>query len=187
MEDLDADGGLELSSSEYKSIFKEFADGGMINYEWFLDEIIKSGKSHGSSGRSGAKAKAKGHVERIIKEIRKEVRKAWKEGVDYHEAFERFDRKVKGWISSKDFLSGLSDMKIKVNRSDESALLERFDPDEKGKLCTAHIITMHGSTFYDTAKSVENGGVCEASNYSRLGRQAKRIFRVVPFGHPRCL
>ena len=40
---------------------------------------------------------------------------------------------MKGWISSKDFLSGLSDMKIKVNRSDESALLERFDPDEKGK------------------------------------------------------
>ena len=70
MEDLDADGGLELSSSEYKSIFKEFADY-TINYEWFLDEIIKSGKSHGSSGRSGAKAKAKGHVERIIKEIRK--------------------------------------------------------------------------------------------------------------------
>ena len=28
------------------------------------------------------------------------------------------------------------------------------DPDENGKLCTAHIITMHGSTFYDTAKSV---------------------------------
>ena len=133
MEDLDADGGLELSSSEYKSILRSLPTDGMINYEWFLDEIIKSGKSHGSSGRSGAKAKAKGHVERIIKEIRKEVRKVWKEGVDYHEAFERFDRKVKGWISSKDFLSGLSDMKIKVNRSDESALLERFDPDEKGK------------------------------------------------------
>ena len=103
MEDLDADGGLELSSSEYKSIFKEFADDGMINYEWFLDEIIKSGKSHGSSGRSGAKAKAKGHVERIIKEIRKEVRKVWKEGVDYHEAFERFDRKVKGGFPRRTF------------------------------------------------------------------------------------
>ena len=88
MEDLDADGGLELSSSEYKSIFKEFADDGMINYEWFLDEIIKSGKSHGSSGRSGAKAKAKGHVEELSKRS-KGSRKAWKEGVDYHEAFVR--------------------------------------------------------------------------------------------------
>jgi hypothetical protein len=61
------------------------------------------------------------------------------------------------------------------------------DPDENGKLCTAHIITMHGSTFYDTAKSADNGGVCDASKYSRLERQAKRIFRVVPLGHPRCL
>ena len=61
------------------------------------------------------------------------------------------------------------------------------DPDENGKLCTAHIITMHGSTFYDTAKSTDNGGVCDASDYSRLERQAKRIFRVVPVGHPRCL
>ncbi|CAI8373944.1 MAG: Uncharacterised protein [Euryarchaeota archaeon UBA443] len=61
------------------------------------------------------------------------------------------------------------------------------DPDENGKLCTAHIITMHNSTFYDTAKSADNGGVCNTSDYSRLERQAKRIFRVVPVGHPRCL
>ena len=27
---------------------------------------------------------------------------------------------------------------------------------------------MHGSTFYDTAKSADNGGVCNASDYSRL-------------------
>ena len=47
------------------------------------------------------------------------------------------------------------------------------DPDENGKLCTAHIITMHGSTFYDTAKSSDNGGVCDASDYSRLERQAR--------------
>ena len=33
----------------------------------------------------------------------------------------------------------------------------------------------------------DNGGVCDASDYSRLERQAKRIFRVVPVGHPRCL
>ena len=29
------------------------------------------------------------------------------------------------------------------------------DPDENGKLCTAHIVTMHGPTIYDTAKYPE--------------------------------
>jgi hypothetical protein len=61
------------------------------------------------------------------------------------------------------------------------------DPDENGKLCTAHIVTMHGSAIYDTAKYADKGGVCDASDYSRLERQTKRIFRVVPIGYPRCL
>jgi len=61
------------------------------------------------------------------------------------------------------------------------------DPDENGKLCTAHIVTMSGSTIYDTAKNPNKGGVSDASDYSRLERQAKRIFRVVPLDHPRCL
>ena len=61
------------------------------------------------------------------------------------------------------------------------------DPDENGKLCTAHIVTMQGSTIYDTAKYPGKGGVCDASAYSRLERQTKRIFRVVPVGYQRCL
>jgi hypothetical protein len=61
------------------------------------------------------------------------------------------------------------------------------DPDENGKLCTAHIVTMHGSEIYDTAKYPEKGGVCDASDYSRLEKQTKRIFRVVPVGYQRCL
>ena len=61
------------------------------------------------------------------------------------------------------------------------------DPDENGKLCTAHIVTMHGPTIYDTAKYPSKGGVCDASAYSRLERQTKRSFRVVPVGYPRCL
>tara|TARA_B110000914_G_C15489632_1_gene459905 strand:+ start:218 stop:769 length:552 start_codon:yes stop_codon:yes gene_type:complete len=58
------------------------------------------------------------------------------------------------------------------------------DPDSNGKLCTSHIVTLHRNKIYDTAKrgffSVSN-----AKLYSRLDRQSKRIFRVVPFGHPR--
>ena len=61
------------------------------------------------------------------------------------------------------------------------------DPQPSGKLCTAHIITLHRDTIYDTAKSPSSGGVCEASAYSRLERQTKRIFRVVPVDHPRCI
>ena len=61
------------------------------------------------------------------------------------------------------------------------------DPEENGKLCTAHIVTLHRDQIYDTAKSKNFGGLVNAQNYSRLERQTKRIFRVVPLGHPRCL
>ena len=61
------------------------------------------------------------------------------------------------------------------------------DPQASGKLCTAHIITLHRDTIYDTAKTAFNGGVVPAEHYSRLERQTKRIFRVVPLYHPRCV
>ena len=58
------------------------------------------------------------------------------------------------------------------------------DPDENGKLCTAHIVTLYRDQIFDTAKR-GSFGVSKAKQYSRLDRQTKRIFRVVPFGHPR--
>ena len=61
------------------------------------------------------------------------------------------------------------------------------DPDANGKLCTAHIVTMRNDTIYDTAKHSGSGGVVLANDYTRLERQTKRIFRVVPLGHPRCV
>ncbi len=60
------------------------------------------------------------------------------------------------------------------------------DPDGNGKLCTAHILTLHEDQIYDTAKKGASG-VSHAKQYPRLARQTKRIFRVVPRGHPRCL
>ena len=33
------------------------------------------------------------------------------------------------------------------------------DPDENGKLCTAHIVTLHKDTIYDTAKNSGSGGI----------------------------
>jgi len=60
------------------------------------------------------------------------------------------------------------------------------DPDLNGKLCTSHIVTLHRGQIYDTAKKGV-GGVSSANQYPRLARQTKRIFRVVPRGHPRCL
>jgi len=58
------------------------------------------------------------------------------------------------------------------------------DPDSNGKLCTAHIVTLHRNKIYDTAKS-GSYAVIPAKDYPRLNRQTKRIFRVVPLGHPR--
>jgi hypothetical protein len=61
-----------------------------------------------------------------------------------------------------------------------------YEPDGSGKLCTAHIVTLHRDVIIDTAQSDKNS-VVPASDYHRLARQTKRIFRVVPSGHPRCL
>ena len=61
-----------------------------------------------------------------------------------------------------------------------------FDPDINGKLCTAHIVTLHKDVIIDTAKTGSQGNIV-ANYYPRLARQTKRIFRVVPVGHPRCL
>jgi hypothetical protein len=58
------------------------------------------------------------------------------------------------------------------------------DPDENGKLCTAHIVTLHGNQIIDTAKSGALS-VVNANQYPRRDRETKRIFRVVPLGHPR--
>ena len=168
MEDLDdGDGNMELSSSEYKMLFKEFNDGGMINYESFLDEIIKSGKT-GSSSRNSTK----GHVEKIIKDIRKEIRKAWKDGVDYHDAFERFDRKGKGWISTKDFLSGLKDMNVKVSRKDESALVGKFDPSDKGEIDYHTFLTIVAPSYSDRGAQTHDDLVMEA------GEKLRRLVKI---------
>jgi hypothetical protein len=59
-----------------------------------------------------------------------------------------------------------------------------YDPDAGGKLCTAHIITLHKDLIIDTARGGEMA-VVPAENYNRTARQTKRIFRVVPRGHPR--
>ncbi len=56
-----------------------------------------------------------------------------------------------------------------------------YEPDANGKLCTAHIVTLHRDTIIDTAKPEP----ISAKDYSRQERQTKRIFRVVPRGHPR--
>ena len=60
------------------------------------------------------------------------------------------------------------------------------EPDSNGKLCTAHIVTLHKNEIYDTAKH-GRFSVCDVWQYPRLERQTKRIFRVVPVGHPRCV
>jgi hypothetical protein len=57
-------------------------------------------------------------------------------------------------------------------------------PDEDGKLCTAHIVTMYQGTIFDTA--IPNG-VFAASRYPRAHLRTKRIFRVVPIDHERGL
>jgi len=60
------------------------------------------------------------------------------------------------------------------------------DPDNNGRLCTAHIVTLHKDIIIDTAKGGD-ASITKATDYPRLNRETKRIFRVVPKGHPRCL
>ena len=60
-----------------------------------------------------------------------------------------------------------------------------YDPEvEGGKLCTAHIVTLHRDNIIDTARGGEQA-IVSASDYNRSMRQTKRIFRIVPKGHAR--
>jgi len=62
-----------------------------------------------------------------------------------------------------------------------------YDPEvEGGKLCTAHIVTLHKDRIIDTARGGAKA-IVPASDYNRSKRQTKRIFRVVPADHARCL
>ena len=61
-----------------------------------------------------------------------------------------------------------------------------YEPDEDGKLCSAHIVTLHKDVLIDTAK-LGRFAQGKARDYHRLARQTKRIFRVVPSGHGRCV
>jgi hypothetical protein len=61
-----------------------------------------------------------------------------------------------------------------------------YDPDSTGKLVVSHIVTLHRDEIIDTAKS-GSFGICEATEYPRLDQPTKRIFRVVPAGHPRAV
>jgi len=58
------------------------------------------------------------------------------------------------------------------------------EPDDNGKLCTAHIVTMYQDSIIDTAIKQ---GVFEADEYPRSHLRTKRIFRVVPIDHERGL
>ena len=61
------------------------------------------------------------------------------------------------------------------------------DPQPSGGLGDVYKRQLHRDTIYDTAKFPSSDGVCKAHDYSRLERQTKRIFRVVPLYHPRCI
>lgn len=62
-----------------------------------------------------------------------------------------------------------------------------YDPEvEGGKLCTAHIVTLHRDNIIDTARGGEQA-IVSASDYNRSMRQTKRIFRIVPKGHARSI
>ncbi len=54
-----------------------------------------------------------------------------------------------------------------------------------GTLCTAHIVTVHRGCLIDTARHARWGGVGPLKEYNRLHNPTKRVFRVVPAGHPR--
>jgi len=61
-----------------------------------------------------------------------------------------------------------------------------FEPEVPGgKLCTAHIVTVHRDLLIDTARPASGGGVVPLHAYNRLHNPTKRVFRVVPAGHPR--
>ncbi len=57
------------------------------------------------------------------------------------------------------------------------------EPDDRGFLGPSHVVTLYKDNIIDTAKNES----CKARDYKRLKSPTKRIFRVVPKGHPRCV
>jgi len=58
------------------------------------------------------------------------------------------------------------------------------DPDQSGWICGSHFVLLHRDAIYDTASET---GPIPATDYDRQECFVKRIFRVVPTGHPRGL
>lgn len=57
------------------------------------------------------------------------------------------------------------------------------DPDEKGWICGSHIVVLHRSRILSPTLKMSR----DARNHPCNGMHTKRIFRVVPAGHPRGL
>lgn len=57
------------------------------------------------------------------------------------------------------------------------------DPDSRGWVCGSHIVVMHRNNILDPA----SGQVTPANEHHCNHHHTKRIFRVVPVGHPRSL
>ena len=95
-----------------------------------------------------------------------------------------FNVKENNWLGQGNAVS--FDIKIALSKSFGFLRAGLYNPDINGKLCTAHIVTLHKDVIIDTAKT-DSQGKMVANYYPRLARQTKRIFRVVPLGHPRCV
>ncbi len=65
--------------------------------------------------------------------------------------------------------------------ADGSEILK--DPNGNGWVCGSHIVLLHRSLIYDPAR----GDCLEAERHPCGEKFTKRIFRVVPAGHPRGL
>jgi centrin-3 len=125
---------MRLRPKEIQAIVETYGSRGLVDYEEFLRE------TGGDSSRDPLRTD--GHVggrrvDLLIDEVKRVLRRAAGEGRnrDYVEIFEHMDHNDSGYISRKEFQSGITTLGVRdLSESDMINMMKRFDRNGDGKI-----------------------------------------------------
>ena len=142
--------GIKLSAQEVQTLMDHFDkdSGGNIQYEDFITFVLGEDSQRRPARPSSAAPKkirdgdkrpkpnteATEEAIKAMKKLKGLVRQAASKGVDYRDSFEHFDPALTGRITRKDFRRGLDKLGIKLLDDEMDALMNRFDPENSGRI-----------------------------------------------------
>ena len=152
----------------------EFGDGG-VNYGHFLDEL----KGSHSYGREEWYEREASLAQRLRKEIWSSNKKEGKGGKwqkQLRASFEKFDRDGDGVVSHSDFTKAMSNLSIKVSRSETDRLMEILDKNGEGLVSYSDFVDFmvrsesdHGDHHDDKDESGDDSDNSRGRSQTRKG------------------